>query len=187
MKIIKPILAIGMVTAMYATSRSQEGEQLFKANCASCHTIGTAKLVGPGLQDFYKRHEQSWLVKWVKSSQTLVKSGDAQAVKLFNDNNQIPMPDPAINEEQIKTVLAYIKTKSSENSLASTSPAQTSQAGNSTPAAKEPLTLLNIFSLSEYLLMGLCALLLIILWMMSKTIRTLSIELQRKYNSDDYC
>ena len=190
MKIIKLVLAVGMLVTMYATSRAQDGDQLFRSNCASCHSIGKGKLVGPDLQDVHSRHDDNWLQKWVKSSQSLVKEGDEQAVKLFNDNNKVPMPDVFINEDQIKTVLAYIKTKSSENSLASVSKPPASQGDNSntnlTPEVKEAGTLLNQFSISEYTLMSLSGLLLIIVWMMSRTIRSLSVELERKYNSDDY-
>lgn len=187
MKILKLILALGMLIGMYMTSRAQEGEQLFRGNCASCHSIGKGKLVGPDLKDIHSRFDQQWLEKWVKSSQGLIKSGDELAIKVYNENNKVPMPDVMINDDQIKTVLAYIKEKSSESVSASTTPVQT-QADNSggASAVAESVTSINMFSFTEYLLLGLCALLLIIVWVMSKTIRTLSIELGRKYESDDY-
>lgn len=183
MIILKLILAVGLLPCMFFTSYAQEAEQLFKTNCASCHTIGKGKLVGPDLQNVHSRNDEQWMLKWVKSSQSLVKAGDEKAIKLFNDNNKIPMPDVVINDDQIKVVLAYIKTKSEENSLASASGSQTSLASNVSPAPEtkeENVSLLNIFSFSEYLLMGITAISLIIIWVLSKTIRSLSIDLKRK-------
>src|SRR3990172_8935296 len=72
---------------------AQDGEQLFKTNCASCHTVGNGKLVGPDLKDVQSRYEEQRLLKWIKSSQTLIKAGDTQAVRLFNEYYKIPMPD----------------------------------------------------------------------------------------------
>ena len=62
---------------------AQDGEALFKANCTSCHAVKD-KVVGPALQGVEGRHTEEWLLKWVKNSQTLVKAGDAEAVKLFD-------------------------------------------------------------------------------------------------------
>ncbi len=56
----------------------------------------------------------------------------------------------------------------------------------STPGIQESIVLSNTFSFTEYSLLGLCVILLIIIWTMSKTINSLSVKLQREYNSDDY-
>jgi len=190
MKILKLILAVGMLLAMYITSHAQ-GEQLFRSNCASCHTVGKGRLVGPDLINVHSRHDEQWLLKFIKSSQTMVKEGDPTAVQLYKEYNNVPMPDAFINEDEIKSVLAFIKTKSDENSMALSGASQIPQADNAntnaTSVVKESnVNLLNMLSSSEYLLIGLISVLLIIVWMMSKTIRSLSIELERKYNSDDY-
>ena len=192
MKFLKLILTVGSLVAMFVVSRAQDGEQLFRSNCASCHSVGKGKLVGPDLQDVHSRHDEQWLQKWVKSSQTLIKAGDEQAVKLYSDNNKVPMPDVFINEDQIKTVLAFIKTKSGDNTLAASSGSQVAQPsvgssfGATTAVHESNVTLLNMFSFSEYMLMSLTTLLLVIVWVLIKTIRSLTLELERKYNSDDY-
>ena len=77
--------------------------------CSACHTIGKGKLVGPDLKGVTGRHKEAWIIKFVQSSQTLVKSGDKEAVKLFEDNNKIPMPDNPLTAEEIKQVLKYIE------------------------------------------------------------------------------
>lgn len=87
------------------------GEKLFKINCAACHKITDQKLVGPGLKGVASRVPQpaeAWLIKWIKNSQALVKSGDAYAVKIFTEYNKSVMPSQALSDDEIKSVLAYI-------------------------------------------------------------------------------
>jgi len=88
------------------------GEKIFKASCSACHSIGKGKIVGPDLMNVSTRRKEPWLIKFIRSSQMLVKGGDPVAVKLFNDHNKIPMPDQNLTDAQIKDVLAYIKSKS---------------------------------------------------------------------------
>src|SRR5438045_3276752 len=73
------------------TAFAQDGEALFKANCTSCHAVKD-KVVGPALKGIETRRSEEWLLKWVKNSQAVVKSGDDYAVKIFNDNNKVMMP-----------------------------------------------------------------------------------------------
>ena len=87
------------------------GEKLFKINCASCHKVTDQKLVGPGLKgvaDRVPKPAEEWLIKWIKNSQALVKSGDAYAVKIFTEYNKSVMPSQALSDDEIKSVLAYI-------------------------------------------------------------------------------
>lgn len=77
--------------------------------CSACHTIGKGKLVGPDLKGVTDRHDEAWLIKFIQSSQTVVKSGDAKAVKLFEEY-KIPMPDNALSDDEVKALLKYIET-----------------------------------------------------------------------------
>lgn len=86
-----------------------EGEKLFKANCAACHSIGTNKVVGPGLQGVNDKYSQEWLVKWITNSGELIASGDADAVAIFEEYNKVPMPPQPVSPEEINSILAYIK------------------------------------------------------------------------------
>jgi len=98
------ILSLSFLTRISA----QDGEALFKANCTSCHAVKD-KVVGPALQGIENRRPEEWLLKWVKNSQSVVKSGDEYAVKLFNDFNKVPMPNQNLKDDEIKAILAYIK------------------------------------------------------------------------------
>lgn len=88
------------------------GEKLFKGTCTACHSIGKGKIVGPDLIHVSKRYDEKWLISWIKSSQTMVKKNDPIAVKLFNGNNKIIMPDAPLTDAQVKDILAYIKKNS---------------------------------------------------------------------------
>lgn len=85
-----------------------DGKQIFKVNCASCHTIGKGKLVGPDLKDVLQRREENWLRKFIKSSTAMVAEGDSVATALFQEYNFIPMPNQTISEEEISAVLNYL-------------------------------------------------------------------------------
>lgn len=87
-----------------------EGEKLFNANCTSCHAIND-KVVGPALKDVDKRQSEAWLIKWIQNSSAVIKSGDAYANKLYNEYNQSAMTAfPQLKDDQVKSILAYIKT-----------------------------------------------------------------------------
>ena len=105
-------LAISLQVKSIMAQNVASGEKTFKATCTACHSIGKGKIVGPDLINVNTRRNEKWLINFIRSSQKVVKSGDAVAVKLFNDHNKIPMPDQNLTDAQIKDVLAYIKSKS---------------------------------------------------------------------------
>lgn len=90
-----------------------EGNTIFAAQCSGCHDIRT-QLVGPALADVDKRRNVDWIIRFVKSSQAVIKNNDKDAVELFNRFNHTVMPDhPDMSDAQIKNILTYIKTQAS--------------------------------------------------------------------------
>lgn len=86
-----------------------KGKELFNANCAACHKLDK-KMTGPALRGVLDKYDgdKEWLYKWIKNSGELVKSGDAQAVKIFEEFNQVPMTAfPQLSNEDIDNILAY--------------------------------------------------------------------------------
>jgi len=78
--------------------------------CKACHTIGGGRLVGPDLKGVTEKYSEDWLIRFIRNSQEMVKAGDKDAVKIFNEYSKIPMPShPALNDAQIKDILLYIK------------------------------------------------------------------------------
>lgn len=83
------------------------GESLFKANCAACHKLD-AKGVGPALRGVADLFERDWLHAWIRNSQAMIASGDATAVRLFEENNRMIMtPFPGLSDDDIDNILAY--------------------------------------------------------------------------------
>lgn len=101
-----------LLTMQLAFADVAEGEKLYKANCTACHSIND-KIVGPALKDVHKRRDAKWLVKWIKNSQALIKSGDATAVQVFKENNEALMtPFETLSDAQIGSIVEYIKQES---------------------------------------------------------------------------
>ena len=90
-------------------AQAPNGEKLFKDNCTQCHSAGENKVIGPGLKGIHERREEAWLLKWVKGSSAMIKSGDEYAVKIFNDNGKVVMPNQNLSDDEIKAVFAYVK------------------------------------------------------------------------------
>ena len=125
MRISYPSFYIAWILVLCLSGNSQaqnQGEVTFKQICAACHTVGKGRLVGPDLMNIHQRRTDDWLLRFIKSSQTVIKGGDAYADSLFKAYNQVMMPDQtALSEAQMKEVLAYIQATSTEGA-ASVSP-----------------------------------------------------------------
>ena len=107
----------------------------FKSVCAVCHTIGGGKLIGPDLLNVQDRHSEDWIINFVQSSQSVIKSGDQYADSIYKAYNQLLMPDhPNLNNAQVKGLIAYIKTQSS---MPSTTIAATTQPQGNSDRGKE--------------------------------------------------
>lgn len=84
-----------------------KGKELFNSLCAACHKLD-AKSTGPALRGVAEKHDREWLYKWVKNSSDMIKSGDAEAVKLFNENNkQVMTAFPQLSNTDIDNIMAY--------------------------------------------------------------------------------
>lgn len=108
---IVSIFSLFVATAPLSLN-AQNGEATFKQTCGVCHSIGKGKLVGPDLKDVNKRRSEEWILKFVKSSQTFIKSGDADAKALFDEFGGMIMPDQNLADADIKSVIAYITEQS---------------------------------------------------------------------------
>ncbi len=153
-----------------AAGDAAKGESIFKSNCASCHETGATKSVGPGLKDVGKKHEFDWLVKWIHNSQALIATGDAAAIKIYKEYNNIPMTSfPTLSEDDIHSILAYIDKANSEvAAVAAAGPA----AGGGAVQAEGPSTLFVVLlAVLVVVVLLLLVVLLVVLSLLSRTIR----------------
>jgi cytochrome c2 len=102
------LMLLGLtVSISYGQDKSAE---LFQKNCSICHKISAEKLIGPGLAGVTQRRDKAWIAKFIRSSKTVIESGDKTAVQLFNDNNKIPMPEHMfLSDADINGLISYIE------------------------------------------------------------------------------
>ena len=85
----------------------QKGKSLFNANCAACHKL-KKRAVGPALAGVSAKYDKEWLYTWIKNSTAMVKSGDAQAVAIYEEYNGSVMTSfPQLSNVDIDNILAY--------------------------------------------------------------------------------
>ena len=85
----------------------QAGKKLFNANCAACHKLNK-RAVGPALRGISSKYDREWLYSWIKNSTAMVKSGDAQAVAIYEEYNGSVMTSfPQFSNEDIDNIIAY--------------------------------------------------------------------------------
>lgn len=86
-----------------------KGKELFNSLCAACHKR-YKDATGPSLHKVTDRREMDWLYKWIVNSQELIKSGDAQAVQLYEEWNKVAMNAfPQLSNEDIDNILSYVE------------------------------------------------------------------------------
>ena len=84
-----------------------KGKELFNANCAACHKLD-AKATGPALRGVAAKYDTAWLYKWIRNSSELIKSGDPQAIKIYEEYNKSVMSAfPQLSDGDIDNILAY--------------------------------------------------------------------------------
>jgi mono/diheme cytochrome c family protein len=113
-KFIKSVLALIIaVSSLPATAQSPEGEKLFKQNCAVCHTSHTdQKLTGPGLKGVFDRAPKGdWMKRWILDNQKVIKSGDAYANKIYEENGKAQMNVFAgqLDDKQVDDIIKFLK------------------------------------------------------------------------------
>ena len=111
--VLSPTLTRGQVDYLEGHD-VQKGEELFKANCTSCHKLGDekkARLIGPGLNlEIFEEYTEEWLISWIKNSSAMIESGDEQAIAIFEEYNQSVMTAfPTLSDDDVRDILAYIE------------------------------------------------------------------------------
>jgi mono/diheme cytochrome c family protein len=102
-----------------AFSQMADGKKLFGVNCSVCHTLGAGKLIGPDLAGILERRDRNWIVRFIRSSQTMITNGDKQAVAVFEDYDKMIMPDQTtLSDTEIEAILAYIGDPGSYSDIA---------------------------------------------------------------------
>ncbi len=140
-----------------------KGKAIFNQNCAACHSL-TRKMTGPALANVESRLandaglDREWIYKWIKNSPGIIASGDAYAVKVYNEYNKAAMtPFPTLSNGDIDDILAYTAAPTSNPVTAVTAAAgggevQTKSSGISNEIVLGALAL--VFALLVFMLLS---------------------------------
>ncbi|MBC9797545.1 c-type cytochrome [Sinomicrobium weinanense] len=105
-------ISLAILLAFSTTLFGQEGDpgkgkQLFNANCAACHKLNQ-KMTGPPLAGVTEKQSREWLHKWIKNNVALRKSGDPDAIAIYEEYGGAAMNVfPQLSEQDIDDILAY--------------------------------------------------------------------------------
>ncbi len=157
-----------------------QGETLFNNNCTVCHAINNV-IVGPALRDVHERRELPWLINFIRNSQKVIQSGDEYAVNLYNEYNKTLMPAFAYSDEEITSIVAYIKSESEAPVETAAADATVAESGGAAAGTAGGLP-------SEYLtaiLVGLLVILVLILLILVLIISVLTKFLNQREDLDE--
>ncbi len=102
-----PAPAPAAPVAAAAGGDAVKGKELFNTNCAACHKLD-AKMTGPALRGISARLSNDWLYKWIHNSSELIKSGDAEAVRISKEfNGSVMTAFPQLSTSDIDNIIAY--------------------------------------------------------------------------------
>ena len=174
-----PAPAAADVAAAPAASTSGadpvKGKELFNTNCAACHKLD-AKMTGPALRGVAQKYDKAWLYKWIHNSTALIKSGDAQAVKISTEyNGSVMTAFPQLSEGDIDNIIAYTSEPKAEPVAA-------------TALAAPPGTPASAGAISNEIVLGALALVMLMLVVMlflvnkvlTKVAKSNGIEIEKK-------
>lgn len=153
------------------------GEALFNGNCKSCHRV-KQKLVGPALAGVEDRAPSvKWIIDWVRNPAKVIASGDAYAVKIYEEYNKSQMTAfTSYTDDQILSILAYVKAEASK--VDAPAPGTTT-AGSDGGGSGVPSGYLNA------ILIGLVVILVLLLIILGLIINALKRYLDQKDLSDE--
>jgi mono/diheme cytochrome c family protein len=97
---------------VFSISYSQEGEKIFKANCASCHhpiKNATGPKLQGALQKWQDGGEEELIYKWVANPTELYNSGKSKMAKAIWDYSPTAMTAQGhLSKEEVQAVFAYV-------------------------------------------------------------------------------
>ena len=152
------------------TAVAQDGAQLFKAKCNTCHMVdknSTGPLLKGVKQKWNDAGEGEFLYEWVKNPQNLIASGKSKVALESKNFSPTEMTPQAVSNEEIDAILDYIDSYTPEEVAPPT--------GDNSGTEKTVVTLTNYGENLTlfYWLLGSIIVLLIAIIIMSTTITSL--------------
>lgn len=154
------------------------GEAVFTANCKQCHAINE-QVVGPALRDAHKRWpNDAALLNFIKYPQKVIDGGNAYAKGLYDKYKQY-MPNHAhLKDDEINSVIAWIKVESAKPAVADAGPGAAAAAGGDGGAAAAGGAVDTSFL--NYILVGLGVVMVLIIVVLGLIVSILTKYLNNK-------
>jgi len=87
-------------------SMADVGAELFRRNCAACHSLGGGDVVGPDLAGVTTRRPIEWIRGMVARPDSMLRvDGVAQAMLL---EYQVPMLNRELDEARVRAILEFL-------------------------------------------------------------------------------
>ncbi len=84
-----------------------EGKTIYGTQCIICHDLDQNKL-GPALKMVTKSRTPEYIMNMLLNPAQMQKE-NANVKALLKQYNNLPMPDPALNQEKARSVLEYLR------------------------------------------------------------------------------
>jgi nitrite reductase (NO-forming) len=94
-------------TAVPTDPVAVQGKLNFELKCLACHAIAGGDKLGPDLHHVTARRDEAWLQRWIKDPDSMLQT-DPIAKELLA-KYKIPMPNQGVNDDEVKTYIAYFK------------------------------------------------------------------------------
>ena len=159
--------AVSSVNAQDAAA----GAAIFKQKCTACHALGKV-VIGPALNGLDTKYDEAWLLKWIKNAPAFIATGDAKAVKAAEFSPAMMSAFPELSDGDVKNILAYVKAGDPKPAVD-----PNAAAGGPAPGA-------NTGGVSNFMLFGLIAVIIIaflVIVVLNRVISTLErVMLQKR-------
>lgn len=84
------------------------GQALFAKACATCHTVGKGRRIGPDLAGVTARRERDWLQRFIRAPAAMHAAEDPIAVQLAAEFPAVRMPNLQLSVADVSDVLTYL-------------------------------------------------------------------------------
>ncbi len=84
-----------------------DGQAVFEQRCVVCHSVGSDRLVGPGLAGVTSRRDRDWLKRFIMRPDQMLASGDSIAARLLEEY-LVVMPNLGTTDAEADAILAYL-------------------------------------------------------------------------------
>lgn len=101
-------LMLSLAHAPSLGAQAADGKVTFEEKCVACHSLGSDRLVGPGLADITERRDRAWVLRFITSPDEMIADGDPIATELLAEY-QVPMPNLGITAEEADAIVVYLE------------------------------------------------------------------------------